>query len=442
MVECSCLHEPLRIMVYMPHHWRGGFFRVACMLCNELSSMTFRGRTLTVFLSVPQGYEFERELIGSSVTVTTLVTTSVSAGDVRFIPPDISSSYSEVDYDIPLITPLTTHPFNERSLIDSIDGYILLNALFYEGVFVSRKPYAVYIADIIQRHVPEIYDTAAGYRGSSWFADRNQRATLKNASAVFVTTPGTMMDTLVYGGVERAKIIKFPLFYVPINQNIRDRLYKCDHVATTVDLLKNVSIDHSHANYFLWVTNATPHKNHLCALEMLKQYYSLGGTLKCYVCGPMTYLLTPGESDLPYLQSIYHKLTTMNGYEDNLCILSYADEITYFSLLKHSKFLWHNVLYDNGTFTIIEAASLGVPVLTSDYPQIRYIVEQFDIPCSYFNARSVKDGAEKLLQMENGCREKKIYTDVRKEFGPEGSVKLSPLDASLRDMLSRMFPRS
>ena len=46
-------------------------------------------------------------------------------------------------------------------------------------------------------------------------------------------------------------------------------------------------------------------------------------------------------------------------------------------LLSEAAFLWHPAMIDNGSFTVIESAMRGVPALSSDYPAMREIDENF-----------------------------------------------------------------
>ena len=45
----------------------------------------------------------------------------------------------------------------------------------------------------------------------------------------------------------------------------------------------------------------------------------------------------------------------------------------------NTKFLWHPATIDNGTFSVIEAAHLKVPSLSSGYPAMKEINEQYNL---------------------------------------------------------------
>ncbi|MGC1223029.1 MAG: hypothetical protein WA872_14725, partial [Candidatus Sulfotelmatobacter sp.] len=70
------------------------------------------------------------------------------------------------------------------------------------------------------------------------------------------------------------------------------------------------------------------------------------------------------------------------------------------SYLRHAQFLWHNVIYDNGTALAIEAAQMGVRTLSADYPQMRYLCATFGINALFFPAFDATRSAAALKEME------------------------------------------
>lgn len=421
------------IMVVMPHRWKGGFFRVAAALCNALDAMVVDGSRFRVILGVPAEYECtESYLLNSDVTVEQIGYENVDVYDTRFVDPDKVERLS----GLPLLTPARTLPFGDTGVIGEVDAYILLSALYFEGVFVSRKPYAVYVADMIQRYVPAIYsDAGANYDAPPWKMDRHQRAALKEAECVFATTEQTMRDTRHYGGVDPRNTMMFPMFAMDIadrqatersGKSVRRDAYELK------DLISKKSFKVDPGKYFLWVTNASAHKNHVNAFRALRHYYeSLGGELKCLICGPVTDMLIPGPSASPYHTEVHKELRDWSSYNENVKLLGYLSDHTYLSLLEDAKFLWHNVIYDNGTFSIIEASSVGTPVLSSDYPQIRFIDEQFAVGSTFFDARDPIAAAKEIRTMElKGNR-----TPRRKV----GGINTEKFEAALGELVERLF---
>ncbi|MEY9641157.1 glycosyltransferase involved in cell wall biosynthesis [Bradyrhizobium japonicum] len=55
---------------------------------------------------------------------------------------------------------------------------------------------------------------------------------------------------------------------------------------------------------------------------------------------------------------------------------------------------------DNGTFSVVEAAHLGVPSLSSDYPAMREFNDAFSLNLRWMDPADPNNMAESLMQME------------------------------------------
>ena len=432
-IPTVCDYRDHTIMVVMPQPWKGGFFRVAAALCNAIDELAIDRARFRVLLGVPEGYDCtERYLLSQDVSLVQLGYEAVSVDDERFVDPEKADRLA----GLPLLTASRTLPYGDKGPIGEVDAFILLSGLFFGGAFVTRKPYAVYVADMIQRYVPEIYsDAGANYSAPPWKMDRHQRATLKEANCVFSTTDQTMSDVRHYGGVDPARTVRFPMFAMDIGDHqgelVREDSRSPDRPFRLTDLISKKNFKVRRDEYFLWVTNASAHKNHVNAFRALKHYYEdLGGTLKCLICGPVTDILIPGKHGTgPYHERVYKELTGWKSYNDHIKVLGYITDQTYLTLLESAKFLWHNVLYDNGTFSIIEASSVGTPVLSSDYPQIRYIDERFLVGSNFFDGRDPLEAASELLRME------------RLEERPKPRKAAATSDAPFREHLAALISR-
>ena len=68
--------------------------------------------------------------------------------------------------------------------------------------------------------------------------------------------------------------------------------------------------------------------------------------------------------------------------------------------MKNAKFFMHPGFIDNGNMTAIDAAFLGVPTLTSEYPAMRYYEDTMHLGMKFFNPFDARDLAESLFYME------------------------------------------
>jgi glycosyltransferase involved in cell wall biosynthesis len=118
-------------------------------------------------------------------------------------------------------------------------------------------------------------------------------------------------------------------------------------------------------------------------------------------------------------------------YNRHIKVLGYTSDQAYLSLLRNAKFLWHNVIYDNGTFSIIEAASVGTPVASSNYPQIRFIDERFNVGSTFFDAHDPVDAASKLRWMEQNA--------TRSKPRRIGGINRADFETHLAELVRRLF---
>jgi glycosyltransferase involved in cell wall biosynthesis len=259
------------------------------------------------------------------------------------------------------------------------DGWIVFaNSL--EGVTVPVRPIAIFCADLIQRHVPQIF-------GPEDVADRarkRERETFLGwhmANCVFATTPTTVEDVIAYAGVARERTLLVPTLIDPLTATPQPRMPAGDEI--------------------LWVTNLAPHKNHPTAVAALHDYYARGGTLDVVVCGPNTRQLDPrAGGTIPaalLLASEPHLL-------ERLRFVGEVSDAEYLHLISGAGVIWHNVIMDNGTFVAFDAARAGRLLVSSDYPQMRYLCERYGVDAIFHSASDPGQAAGALLDAERRLR--------------------------------------
>lgn len=230
------------------------------------------------------------------------------------------------------------------------------------------RPYVTMVFDYIQRYV-EVVDAGAS---AAFIRFANE------AKRVLVTTRFTEADALQYAGIPARKLCRVPML-VP-SMTLPEVLRCCEEEAP----------------YFLWTTNATPHKNQVNALRALQIYYNeLGGGLRCKVTGVNTRDLLDRYADAGQSSALGERLALPGELNDH----------EYRATLAGAAFLWHPALVDNGTLSVVEAAQLGVPALSSDYPAMREIDAQFGLNLEWMDVRSPRGMAERLRWMEDHHRE-------------------------------------
>lgn len=256
------------------------------------------------------------------------------------------------------------------------------------------RPCIFMIFDYLQR-----YEQVMSHAG-----DRNFISAVRKAQKVLVTTEFTKQDAIQYAGVDDNRIVKLPMLF--------PELPELEESALTV----------AGEPYFLWTTNLGAHKNHENALKALKFYYeSLSGQFACFVTG----VNTEGLLDLPSLKAVSKFFNSSTRLKDMVKLLGEVSDSEYRSVLANANFVWHAGRIDNGTFSVVEAASFGVPALSSDYPAMREMDSQFDLHLSWMDPGDYMEMARKLKEMELTYLSKKALLPSPEHLAEQGVERLA-----------------
>ncbi|HVK93770.1 MAG TPA: glycosyltransferase [Noviherbaspirillum sp.] len=243
-----------------------------------------------------------------------------------------------------------------------------------EHPLLPLRPYTLMVYDYLQRYQPLLGQALnKKFIGAAHDAER-----------VFVTTDFTRGDTLQFAGLAAEQVIKLPMLTPQFStQTVKKR-----------DLLAS--------EYFLWTTNLAPHKNHENAFKALTLYYeNLDGRLACCITGVGTDQLF--KSKLEHLKPLRKIIDNSSTLKKQLRMPGELPEHAYQSRLAGATFLWHAGWIDNGTFSVVEAAQLGVPSLSSAYPAMREIDAQFNLKLQWMDAHDPHNMASQLKQMEKNA---------------------------------------
>ena len=235
------------------------------------------------------------------------------------------------------------------------------------------RPYALVVYDYLQRYQPDILPQEA----SLAFLRAARMAT-----GVLVTTEFTMTDALQYAGVAPQRVHKVPML-APRFSRVENEL----DVAPETE------------SYFIWTSNSGIHKNHANAVRALRIYYEeLGGTLRCLLTGFNTEAVLKGG--YPHLETVRDMVAQSQALQTKLSARGDLPDVHYRSLLAHAQFLWHPARIDNGTFSVVKAACLGVPSLSSGYPAMREMDGYYSLGLSWCDPDDPHQMAAQLKRME------------------------------------------
>ncbi|QXC06458.1 glycosyltransferase [Aeromonas sp. FDAARGOS 1408] len=251
-------------------------------------------------------------------------------------------------------------------------------------ILLPVRPIVLMVYDYLQRYVSILQGGA----------DHLYLKAATQAERVLVTTDFTCRDAQQYAGIEPDRIARLPMLAPDFSFEKDQHKDLCD--------------------YFIWTTNLSPHKNHLNAVKALDIYYNqLAGSLKCFITGVNTQSIM--ESKLSHLSEFVRVVENSKPLKRKIKLCGELSDIEYRKALKLASFIWHPARIDNGTFSVIEAAYLEVPALSSDYPAMREIDSQFSLNLTWSAAESPQEMAQQLKYMEEQAvylREKLPSKDV------------------------------
>jgi len=384
----------MKVALILPVEYSGGTFRLFLNLIRYFASHS----ELELVVGIPDDY------INSVKVNLDKVHKEFSNIEVRGFNWRILAA-KEVEDILPLHG-VVVHRFISKAYQVPVDGHEnFLDCNFWFIVsdrlacpLVPLRPYGIFVTDHLQRYVPEIFGRKLfqDVDGSAW----NFLRAVRNADLAVVTSQGTAADVEMYSGCLNM-ILQIP---------------------TTIDIGQFLSVasqceqrgqDITARPHCVWVTNTSQHKNHLRMLEAIRKYFEEhNGTLDIVVTGWGTDLFNPQlvlEKDSSrqnvwghgYVREVRESVKSILGQW--AARIHWAGEVSnseYIAIVQNSQFLVHNVLADNGTFSVIEAAALGRPAMSSDYPQMRQLNEQFGLGLHFFDAFDIDETAKVMSELE------------------------------------------
>lgn len=376
-----------RIGIFLPVYYLGGTLRAAKNLAKSIKYQATKNNDDidVVFSCIKDYYDVESDFYD-------LIEMEISVRETtwkEFEKDELEVLQDILQLNIKLEYPKYTMPQDGANDFLDCDMWIIISDRLQAPVFPIRK-HCIVVYDYIQRYVPEIFNE----NSNLWKYNNTLIHNARNANKVIVTTPSTYEDVLTYTGIKRDNVIQIPMDFQPL---------EC--------YTDNVMKKYEKIDYFVWVTNCAYHKNHIKAIRALINYYEkYNGKLKVIVTGYNSELFnftkeypTIKKFDLfqqKYIEKVRKLIKDNPILHDNIIFVGNVSNNEYVSILVNSKFLWHTNVADNGTFSVIEAAYLNIPSLSSRYKAMEFINERFNINLTFFNPHDINDISDKLKEME------------------------------------------
>lgn len=359
-----------RIAVILPEAYRGGTLRGALMLARAIHVGSRQAGELVEVVFAYRGdatiYEEEDFVeLGGDIARRTFEWRHVSASDARRAMHYAGNEgwYTEVPHAVP--------EDGMRQFMDC-DTWLLVSDRV-DAPLLPLRPTVLMVFDYLQRYEAVVPRSA----------NRQYLRVARSADKVLVTTQFTRQDAEQYAGVDPARVVLLPMLVPSFSSECGETLREDEP-------------------YFVWTTNAAPHKNHIVVAKALCIYYEeLGGNLACKVTGVGTAGLL--NSKLPHLKPLEDLFKQSAKLRAQVTWCGDLPDAEYRTQLKGAQFLMHAARIDNGTFSVIEAAQLGVPSLSTDYPAMREMDAWFSLHLSWMDGDSAADMAHQLKHMETAC---------------------------------------
>lgn len=371
----------MKIAVIIPIPYEGGTLRVGKSISKMLKQhLNDIGGGQVVFANPEGKYCLKNDLydlIDAGIEVRNFSLKSISQADAQVILNKMgrSAALTASNYVIP-----------HDGIYDftDVDYWLFISDRIF-GNLIPIQRTGIIATDYIQRYVPETFDQHM-YENQKSFCYELIR-NIRNADDAYAMTPGTLSDLKHYAGRRTCDLLPLVL-----DDSFADSAQE-----------QAEAIEKQEA--FIWVTNGSYHKNHINTLNGLIEYYKKGGRLKCIITGVNTHFFNPEfEKDPhavhhhPYHKKVRKMIASNLSLKENLTIMGNVPDHHYVKLLKSSQFLLHSVIADNGTFSVIEAALLGIDSVSSRYPQQEFINETFGLDMTFFDPFNPKELSDALLK--------------------------------------------
>jgi hypothetical protein len=402
-----------RIAILLPNVWRGGMLRNAFALARLIASHDWADLgKIDVVIGLRREAPYDWMAIessikncGAGVSLRRMEWTSWNVAAASRILPSLES-LPEIISDVML-------PRDYRHNFLDCDAWIIFGQSI-EGHVAPWRPYAVYCADLIQRYVPRIFGSGGPQHHQIWARQLQTFLGWRAARCVFATTPQTQRDVISYAGVPGSRALLAPTLVEPL-------------VGTTVSQPSGVN-----EPSIVWVTNASPHKNHAMGVAAARIYYEeLSGTLPLVVIGNDSHLLDPRVGSGIAGADAFKQASEVMRHAH---FIGEVSDAVYSRIVQAAAVIWHNVIADNGTFVAFDAARFDRHLVSSDYPQMRYLCERYGVVPIWHRADNPSTAAQALLLAERRFKaEERPLHKIRQDTEDE---RLTGYGAVLRLLLS------
>jgi glycosyltransferase involved in cell wall biosynthesis len=298
------------------------------------------------------------------------------------------------------------------------------------GLIPPHRRYGVFFYDAVQRYYPEIWDA------KDWKNSVDRVKAVQSADFVMTSTNRAKKDAIAYLGVEPSRILTVPVEIDPSEFEAFEAPVRRGRAGRTTDTTAD-------RNVILWPTILSQHENHGRILDGLERYFARHSDVVVQVVGYGTEDLDPKRSNKelhPYLASLRKQIWRSDALSENLEFMGFVSDAQYGALLKSAQLLLHSSRFDNGSYSIIEAAWYRLPAMSTDYEAMNNVAHQFSIPLSLYDVNDPENFADVLSDSLATLDHRRAALPGREILGMFTYDKLAPSYYSLvRDFLKEVL---
>lgn len=406
----------MRVAVLLPQPYRGGSLkgtRDLCVLLREAGAEPVCGLLADTY-SWEQLAPFREAAVQVRPTTWRMIPCAEAAAICRHHP--------QADVD-PHAVEQWTAPHDGGAGFLDCDLWLVVSDRCPARVLPLR-PLAALIYDCIQRYVPELFDAGAWHLYETSFREQ-----ALGAWRALATTPATLRDLVDFAGVPARRTRLLPIHYLPLDPPTAPPSPPAGEGVGGAD----------GAGYVLWLSNASPHKNHLAVLAGLEEYWAGGGRLDALLAGVETERLA-GGSAVPYHVEVQRRIAALGRWRKRLSVVGELPDPAFRRAMRSAAVLLHGARADNGTFAVIDAGVCGTPAVSSDYPQMRHLAETFALAPRWFAADDPGGLAARLREIE-AAPARSDPAPVRAAIARQRAAAVVALRALLAEVAEEHPPR-
>jgi glycosyltransferase involved in cell wall biosynthesis len=234
------------------------------------------------------------------------------------------------------------------------------------------RPYGVFIHDLLYSRFPEIFQPIVP--GLERIVNQGMIPTARAARMILVSTPQTRDDVQAAYGIDPSRINLIPVACEP-----HRRFQKAGQ-----------KVNDLQQHFILNVANGSPHKGAellLRAFAILKERVGAHSP-GLVICGYGTDYFSGSHRDCindpfpPRIRKLVAELGLKEG--SDMTFLGYVCDEQLRYLYEQCSVLVNAARYDNGSFSMIEGAYFGKPVISSRYPAAEFLCQRFGICAKMF----------------------------------------------------------